>query len=180
MNKRSARSGRFSRTKPVILLTGLVMVVLGIAILINPIGAVEALVRILGWVLVVYGAIALVAAFAKGDPVKNNPGELAIGAITLVPGLIMGIFPGQLVSFVWTIIGIIVVLTGVLDIAEAGDFRRVGSPLAGPATAAGVITVLLGIVVIVAPMFSLTVGMLFAAMALFVDGLTEIIFGLGI
>lgn len=173
------RSGRFSRTKPVILLTGVVMVALGIAVLINPIGAVEALVRIVGWIFIAYGAITLVAAFLKGEPVKNNPGELVVGALALIPGLIMVIFPHQLVGFVWTIIGIIVLATGILDVVEASDFRRVGSPLAMPATIAGVITAVLGLIVIVAPMFSLTVGMLLAAVALFVDGVTEIIFGLG-
>lgn len=180
MGFRDNRSGRFSRTKPMILLTGVVMVVLGIAILVNPIAAVETLVRIIGIILAIYGAVALVAAFLKGDPVKNNPGELGLGAITLVAGLIMAIIPGQLVSFVWTVIGIIVLVTGVLDVLEASDLRRMGSPLAAPATVSGVITALLGVVVIITPMFSLAVGMLFAAVALFVDGVTEIIFGLGI
>ena len=180
MNSWSAQRRTFGRTKPVILLTGIVMVVLGIAVLINPIAAVEALVRIIGWVLVAYGVITLVAAFAKGDPVHNAPAELAIGVITIVPGLIMGIWPGALVSFVWTIIGILVFITGIMDVMEAGQFRRVGSPLAMPATVSGIITALLGLVTLIAPMFSLTIGMLLAAVALFVDGITEIIFGLGI
>lgn len=178
----SRRTNRvlFGRTKPVILLTGIVMVILGIAVMVNPIAAVEALVRIVGWVLVGFGVITLISAFAKGDPVHNSPAELMLGALTVIPGLIMAIFPNQLVSFVWTVIGIIVLVTGVLDVIEAGEFRRVGSALAVPATISGVITALLGLIVIIMPMFSMTIGMLFAAVALFVDGITEIIFGLGI
>lgn len=156
------------------------MVILGIAVLVNPIAAMEALVRIVGWVLVVFGIVTLVSAVVKGDPVKNSPGELFMGVIALVPGLIMGLFPGPLVTFVWTVIGIIILATGILDVVEAGDLRRIGSPLATPATVSGVITALLGLIVVIAPMFSASIGMLFAAVALFVDGITEIIFGLGL
>lgn len=169
----------YGRTKPVIILTGVVMVALGIAVLVNPIAAVETLVRIVGWVLVVYGIITLVSAFVKGDPMKNSPAELLMGAIALVPGLIMGLFPGALVSFVWTVIGLLILATGVLDVVEAGDLRRIASPLAMPATVSGIITAVLGLIVIIAPMFSASIGMVFAAVALFVDGITEIIFGLG-
>lgn len=177
-----SRGGRplFGRTKPVILLTGVVMVAMGIAVLINPIAAVEALVRIVGWILIAYGVITLISAFVKGDPLHNAPAELVMAAITIIPGLIMVIIPNQLVSFVWTVIGVIVLATGVLDVVEAGEFRRIGSPLAGPATVSGVITAVLGLVTVFAPTFSLTIGMLIAAVALFVDGVTEIIFGLGI
>ncbi|MBO7673483.1 MAG: DUF308 domain-containing protein [Atopobiaceae bacterium] len=170
---------RFARTKGVVLLTGIVMVVLGIAVLVNPIGAVEALVRIIGFVLLAYGVLTLVNAFMKGDPVKNSPTMLVLGGIAAVLGLIMAIFPNGLVSFIWTIIGIIILLTGVLDIMEAGEFRSTGNPLAAPATASGVITAVLGAIVIICPMFSAALGMLVAAVALLVDGITEIIFGLG-
>lgn len=170
---------RFARTKGVVLLTGIVMVVLGIAVLVNPIGAVETLVRIMGWVLVVFGILTLVNAFMKGDPVRNSPTMLLLGGVCLVVGLIMAIASQALVAFVWTIIGIIVFLTGVLDIIEAGAFRSTGSPLAVPATASGVITAVLGAVVIICPLFSAAIAMLLAAVALLVDGVTEIIFGLG-
>jgi uncharacterized membrane protein HdeD (DUF308 family) len=170
---------RFARTKGVVLLTGIVMVVLGIAVLVNPIGAVETLVRIMGWVLVVYGALTLVNAFMKGDPVRSSPTMLFLGGACLIVGLVMAIASQALVSFVWTIIGIIVFLTGVLDIIEAGAFRSAGSPLAVPATTSGVITAVLGTIVIICPLFSAALGMLLAAVALLVDGITEIIFGLG-
>ena len=170
---------RFARTKPIILLTGLLMVVLSIAVFINPIGAVETLVRIIGWVLVAFGAVTLVSAFMKGDPAKNAPGELVIGSLAMGPGLVMAIWPKALIAFVWTFIGIIVLLTGVLDILEAGDLRHARSPLATPATVSGAITIVLGVITIITPMTSATLGMLVAAIALMVDGVTEIVFGLG-
>lgn len=170
---------RFTRSKAVVLLTGLVMVVMGIAALINPIGAIETLVRIMGWVLLAYAVITLVSVFAKGDPMKKAPADFALGVIAALSGLVMVIAPSFLVAVVWTIIGLIILMTGVLDIMEASVFRRARSPLATPATASGVITAVLGVLVIVTPMASATLGMFVAAVALIVDGLTEIIFGLG-
>ena len=170
---------RLERTKAVVILTGIVMVVLGIAIMVNPINAVQTLVRIMGVVLLAYGAVTLVPAFMRGDPVRNAPADLAIGGIAAVVGLVMAIFPGALVNFVWSIIGIIVLFTGLLDIAESRVFRTVASPLAIPATTSGIITIALGVITILAPMASMTMAMLVAAVALLIDGVTEIIFGLG-
>lgn len=171
--------GKFTRTKPVVLVTGLVMTILGVVVLVHPIAAMEMLIRIVGWVLVAYGAFNLVTAFMRGDPMQNSPADLAIGVVALIPGLVMGIAPGALITMAWTIVGIIILATGVLDVMEAAEFRRMRNPLALPATASGIITALLGIVVIFAPMASATVGMLAAAVALLIDGITEIIFGLG-
>lgn len=177
--KEGTMGGRYTRTKPAVLITGLVMTILGVVIFVHPIAAMETLIRIVGGVLVVYGIYNLISAFMKGDPVKNAPADLALGVITLVFGLIMIIAAKALLTVAWTFVGILILATGVLDILEAGQFRRVQSPLALPATASGVITALLGIIVIFAPIASATVGMLAAAIALLIDGITEIIFGLG-
>jgi uncharacterized membrane protein HdeD (DUF308 family) len=170
---------RFARSKGSIIITGCVMVAMGIAVLINPIGAMETIVRILGWILVAFGVVTIVSSMMRSNVLQDNPGELALGILCLVPGLIMGIAPGFVVKFVWTIIGIIILITGVLDIMEAGSYRRTRSPLGVPATASGVICVILGLLVILVPLASPTLGMLVAAVALLVNGLTEIIFGLG-
>ena len=171
--------GRFSRSKPVILVTGLVMVALSIAIFVNPIAAMEALIRIIGITLVAYGAVTLVAAFRRGEPMQKSPGELLLGGIAAVTGLFMAFLPDKMGALVWAILGILILITGILDVLEARDLRADRSPLAVPATISGVLTALLGILVIVVPMWSATVGMLIAAVALFVDGITEIVFGLG-
>ena len=170
---------RFSRSKAVILLTGIVMVALGIAVLVNPIGALGVLVRIMGVVLIAVAAFTLVPAFTRGNPLQDARVELALGIIAAIVGLIMVIAPESVVSFVWTIVGIVILGTGLLDIVEAGTFRRVGSPLGIPATASGAICVVLGVLVIAVPMASPTLGMLVAAVALLIDGVTEIIFALG-
>ena len=177
--ERVTMRGKLERTKAAIIITGIVMVVLGVAIMINPINAVQALVRIIGVILLAYGAVTLVPAFMRGDPVHNAPADLVMGGISAVCGLVMAIFPGALVNVVWSIIGVIVLLTGVLDITEAGALRRLGSPLALPATTSGIITAALGVITILMPMASMTMAMLVAAVALLIDGVTEIIFGLG-
>ena len=169
----------FARTKPIVILSGIVLVILGIAVLVNPIGAAETLARIVGWVSVALGVITLVNAVRKGDPVKNDLGELVFGILVTVLGLVMVFFTGGVIRFMYVFLGVMIFATGILDIIETRRFRDDKSPLALPATVSGVITIILGVIVIVAPMFSVAVGMVLAAVALIVDGVTEIIFGLG-
>ena len=171
--------GRFSRSKPMILITGLVMVGLSIAIFVNPIAAMESLIRIIGIVLVVYGAFTFVMAVRRGRPMQDSPGELLLGGIAAITGLFMAFLPDKMGALVWAILGVLILITGILDIMEARDLSAGRSPLTVPAFISGGLTALLGILVIVVPMWSATVGMLVAAVALFVDGITEIIFGLG-
>ena len=171
--------GRFSRSKPVILITGLVMVGLSIAIFVNPIAAMESLIRIIGIALVVYGAFSLVMAIRRGQPMQQSPSELLLGGIAAIAGLFMVFLPDKMGALVWALLGVLILITGILDVMEARDLRAGRSPLAVPAILSGIFTVLLGILVIVVPMWSATVGMLIAAVALFVDGITEIVFGLG-
>ena len=168
-----------TRSKSTILLTGAVMVALGVAVLINPIRALEVIVRIMGWILVAYGLFTTVPKVIRRDEIGDNIADISIGVVLLVVGLFMGLFPANFVSFVWTLIGIFILATGLFDIMESGSFREKGSTLAVPATVTGVICVLLGLAVILVPMASPTLGMLIAAIALLVNGITETIFGLG-
>ncbi|MBR3318414.1 MAG: DUF308 domain-containing protein [Atopobiaceae bacterium] len=167
------------RSKSTILLTGAVMVALGVAVLINPIRALETIISIMGWILVGYGVLTIVPIVVRHLKLGESLGDVSFGAVSLVLGLFMAIFPSNLISFVWTLIGILILATGLLDIVESGTFRQQGSPLGIPATVSGVICVLLGVLVIWAPMLSPTLGMLIAAIALIINGITEIIFGLG-
>ena len=145
--------GRFSRSKPMILITGLVMVGLSIAIFVNPIAAMESLIRIIGIVLVAYGAFTLVMAVRRGQPMQKSPGELLLGVIAAVTGLFMAFLPDKMSALVWAILGILILITGILDVLEARDLRAARSPLAAPATISGVLTALLGVLVIVVPMW---------------------------
>jgi uncharacterized membrane protein HdeD (DUF308 family) len=163
----------------VILITGLIMVGLSIAIFVNPIAAMESLIRIIGIVLVAYGAFTLVTTVRRGQPMQKSPGELLLGGVAAITGLFMSFVPDKMGALVWAILGILILITGILDVMEARDLRADNSPLAMPATISGVLTALLGILAIAVPMWSATIGMLIVAIALFVDGITEIVFGLG-
>lgn len=179
MANRFVISDKFVRTKPTILLTGVVMVALGIAVLVNPIGALEVIIRIMGWILVAYALITIVPLVMQGKPIQSVLTDVWFAGVAGIVGLIMGIFPNFMLTFVWTLIGIMVLATGLLDIMEAKNYRRDRSPLATPATASGAICAALGALVIFMPLLSPTMAMLVGAIALIVNGVTEIIFGLG-
>lgn len=167
------------RSKGNVLLTGVVMIALGIVILVNPIGALETIVRLMGFVIIGYGVLALVPHFLNRNGANGVTTDVGIGAIAAIVGLVMAIFPHFVVSVVWTVIGVFILLTGVLDIMESRTLRANSGALGWAATGSGVLCVLLGILVICVPMASPTLGMLVAAAALIINGITEIIFALG-
>ena len=105
---------KLKRTKPAVLITGLVMTILGIVIFVHPIAAMEMLIRIIGIVLIAYGAFNIVTAFVRGDPLKNSPASLALGALTLLPGLFFAVNPSGFITLAWTFVGIVILVTGIV------------------------------------------------------------------
>ena len=169
---------QYIRSKAIIILCGIAMIVLGIGIFLNPIAAIQNLIRIIGWVFVGIGVVTIVTTILSGNA-SAEIGLIVGGAIFGLVGAGMAMWPGFFGKTVWTILGILVLITGILDIVEASDARSKGNPLAIPATMSGVVTMILGIICVVSPMFFPELGMLIAAVTLLIDGITEVIFGLG-
>ncbi len=167
------------RSKGNVLLTGIVMIAMGVIILINPIQAMDTIVRMIGCALIVFGILALVPAFIHRDTITGVTPDIGSSILAIIFGLVLAFFPTFVVTVVWTMIGIFILLTGILDIVEARPLRQTAGMLGLLATGSGVLCVLLGILVICVPMASPTLGMLVAAGALIINGITEIIFALG-
>ena len=80
-------------------------------------------------------------------------------------------------AVVYVLIGIIILVTGVNDVAEAGAVRRLGLPGWGWRMVLGVLTLLAGAVVVCSPFAMAEFEMLVAGLALVFDGITEIVAG---
>ena len=136
---------RLNRSKGNVLLTGIVMIVMGVIILINPIQAMETIVRMIGCAFIAFGILALVPTVIHRNEVNGVTPDIGSSAIAIILGLVLAFFPGPVVSVVWTLIGVIILLTGILDIVEARPIRQANGMLGGLATGSGVLCVLLGI-----------------------------------
>lgn len=166
----------FRRTKAAVILMGVALLVLGVAMFVSPIGATLAIVQIAGWTLVIVGAVTLLNCWAHRSA-ELRQADLVIGLIELVPGALLVTMPEAFVAVVYVLIGVIIMVTGVNDVAEAGAVRRLGLPGAGWRFVLGVLTLAAGAFVVASPFAMAEFVMLVAGLALVFDGITEIVAG---
>ena len=166
----------FRRTKAAVILMGVALLVLGVAMFVSPIGATLLIVQIVGWTLVIAGAATLLNAWARRSA-ELRQADLVIGLVELVPGALLVTMPETFVGIVYVLIGVVILVTGVNDICEAGAVRRLGLPGAGWRFVLGVLTFVAGAFVVMAPFAMAEFVMLVAGLALVFDGITEIVAG---
>lgn len=165
-----------ARTKATVILVGLALLVLGVAMFVHPIGATLLIVKTVGWTLVIVGAFTLLNCCMHRSELLRSV-DLAIGFAELIAGALMVAMPDAFVAVVFEIIGVIILVTGINDITDAGIARRLGVPGSAWRTVLGVLTVIAGIGVICSPFMLADFVMLLAGIALIFAGITEIIAG---
>lgn len=166
----------FRRTRATVILMGVALLALGIAMFVSPIGATLLVVRIVGWTLAVVGAVTLLGCWRHASEGLRQA-DLFVGLVEAVPGVCLIVWPDAFVTVVYVIIGIIVLITGVNDIIEAGVVRRTLGVGWAWRMVAGVVTLLAGLAVVTSPFTMAELVMLVAGLALVFDGITEIVAG---
>ena len=166
----------FRRTKATVILMGVALLVLGLAMFVSPIGATVMIVQTVGWVLAIAGVLTLVRCWARRSA-ELRQADLMMGIVELAPGLVLVLWPGAFVAVIYVLIGVLILITGVNDVIEAGAVRRLGLPGYGWRMAVAVLTLLLGAIVVTSPFTMAEFVMLVAGVALIFDGVTEIIAG---
>lgn len=158
----SLQRGRLTVT-----LGGLGLLALGLSVMLNPIGALAEGVALVGWILVIIGALTLLAAAIQGRiPPRGRWVDVAVGVIELVPGIVLAAAASALTETVWCILGAYVLVAGVHTAIDApGPGVRV----------AGVVMGVLGAVVMGASLLNPVLGMLAACLVLAVAGVVELV-----
>lgn len=158
------------RNRLTVTLLGVGLLALGLAVLLNPIGAMEDGVSMVGWILVIVGALTLLAAvLQQGLPPRHGWGDVAVAVLEIVPGIALVAAPGAFVDTIWGILGVYVLVSGVHTLLGA---RSVGSRICG------VFVCVLGVMVVAASVHGSVLGMLVACLALIVDGVIQLVLGL--
>lgn len=167
----------FKRTKATVIIIGIMLCVLGIAIFANPGVTLQLVTLLLGWSLLIGGIAILVSAIAAHVPGFMSV-SIWIGILLTLLGLCIVISPGFFVSYVYVLIGIVIMITGVSDCIEAYDAKKLGLPFSAQAAVFGVISIILGLLVIAAPFSFAQFVTSVAGIALLVDGITEVVAGI--
>jgi uncharacterized membrane protein HdeD (DUF308 family) len=170
-----------TRSRAVVIITGVLLAILGICIFMNPGQTLEIVTMLLGWALVIFGAVVLIEALVHKDAVDAVPfvtqRRIAIGVCSAVFGLIILLNPRFFVSYIFILLGILVLITGINDCIEASAARRISLPAASRLTVLSVLTIVLGILLLVAPFWFASAATAIAGIVLVFDGVSEIIAG---
>ena len=108
-------------------LTAVAMLILGILLMVNPMGAILTVCRIVGCILLLAG-IALVFMFLiKRGWETGSPWDIAVcvlGAVLLAVGIFVILRPGSIVEFVNLLFAVVLFLHGIYDFREMLKLKR--------------------------------------------------------
>lgn len=169
-------NGLVTRSKVASIILGICLTILGIVFFINPIESTVFLVSILGWVFVI-GGIATFITYLRSPSDERSGADIFLGVVEIIFGAIVLFFPGMSIAAIAITIGCVIFMTGIFDIIESISLHNIEGSRWGFWLFIGIITTILGILTFVAPFAWIEVLMIYVAISLIFDGITEIIIG---
>ena len=161
------------RSKQDLILIGIVSIVLGIIMLLNPTGVARFAVTAVGVVLLVLGIATFIGYIRNGD--AGSQVDLFTSIIEIVFGIVLLMWPDMFVNWLVVIIGAFILVAGVGDLSDASIALRIGAPFATGKMVLAVLTIVLGFLVIVSPFAFVNMAFTIAGVCLLVNGVTELI-----
>ncbi len=167
----------YDRVKPVSLLLGIVLMVIGIIFLAAPDRVAEFLAVFVGAVITVIGIFRIITVAINWNVIINRGILLALGIVVVVLGIFMLFNPDVTITLVGTIIGIIAIMLAVDRFVTANRLKNranvtptVISGIIHLAFGAGMIysaIVVFSIIIVLVGIYLLISGVLFALSSLF-------------
>jgi uncharacterized membrane protein HdeD (DUF308 family) len=163
----------FRRIRMSFLLTAVLTILLGLILILAPGTAVRTIFLVVGWMLLLTGAGSLLTALcSRGKPMGQ--GDLVLGLIQVATGLVVLMRPGFLLSLAGIVLGFILLLHGVHDIQNAREAKAMGYEYR-LSLVVGVVTVVMGLVVMINPFSTAQALLRFAGLFLLLDGLGDLL-----
>lgn len=165
----------FSQTKLSTLFLGVALAILGFIFIINPTGSIMFIVKLVGFLLLLFGAITLLRWYMQKRNGFENPADLLFGLIETVPAILIIVAPDMLVNLLYVVLGLIILFTGINDIVAAREAQRIDKHLWQVDMVISIITLVLGIFVVISPFVMAQAVAIIVGVALLFDGITEVV-----
>ena len=161
------------RTKTNMILMAILTILLGMILVIWPASSTMFICLVAGWLLLLGGILSVVVYFSYQETGPNS--SLFLGLIAAALGLWIVIRPSAIVQFISVLFGIVLLLHGFMDIQDSVELKRSSYSNWWIFIIFSVVTVILGVFVIWAPITSASVMTVFSGISLLFDGITELI-----
>lgn len=126
-------------------------IIFGLALLIRPAQTTGFILNFIGGVLMFIGAFRIARYFLKSRDTAMYNMDLGLGSTLAVIGLLIYVFKGFLLSIVPTIIGVILLVSGLIKLQTAIDFKRMYVHRWQLQMATSIISILMGAVILFNP-----------------------------
>jgi uncharacterized membrane protein HdeD (DUF308 family) len=150
-----------------------VTVILGLILLIHPLGMTAAVCSLIGWFLLLLGIFGLGNHFLF---LAGAPGSLELwaGIIEILLGIYIISNPGSIVKFVFLIMAVILLVHGFHDMEAAIQMKKSGYERWWWTFAIAVLTILLGVLALTKPFESTEILLRVIGASLLFDGLSDL------
>lgn len=155
-------------------LLSLLMIVFGIILVVWPSPVLSAVISLLGVGLIVGGVIAAVGWYKTRESTVLSYSRLGSGLIAIVAGAIILFHPLEVASFFPIAIGIVILVTGLINMVQALDLRKAGYPRWLVSFILSIVTIACGIVFVTQPISALEIPVIAAGIILIYDGVSSL------
>ena len=155
--------------------TSLAFIAMGVILLLWPGETLSVAAQVIGACLTLAGAAAVVMYFVGDEKSFFSISAMVIGVIVGVLGLFILINPVFLVALIPTIMGFIILISGIINISEAMTIHRQQGDGAVMSLVIGMITIILGVIILINPFHTASLMCRFLGIFLIFDGVSDLV-----
>lgn len=160
------------------LLMSFVEILIGILLLINPVGFTSGIIVTLGIVLAIMGIGQIISYFLTDAEEAANGGKLTKGILFTVLGLFCAFKSGWFIAtfpVITILYGVLILIAGVSKLQKAVDMTRVKQPYWFVALIGALLTLLFSVLIIFNPFASTAVLWTFIGVTLIVEAVMDVV-----
>lgn len=168
--------GKFASTKLGTIVSGVALAAMGVILFANPTTAMLTITSMVGWVLVIMGVVSLASALTRWSAILSTV-DLYTGILELLFGILLVNIPGFFVTWIFVLLGIFILVSGLNSLYGANALQALGMPNAGTAKAGAILAIVLGVLVLFSPGLFADTAMVICGIALVYCGIVRIVDG---
>lgn len=168
-------SERYAHTRFSVTMTGALLVFLGAAILSNAGDVTAFVVRLVGFSSALFGVMILMGHLLRAHAIDLVPFEDIVGSgFLILLGSIVGFFPNFFAKVIFSVLGILIVLSGLGDVARSRTKTADEEEDEKFSLRVGLVTIAVGVFVTLVPVAMVHAVPVVCGVALVIDGLSEL------
>ena len=155
-------------------LLSVLMVVIGLILVIWPGFALRLAAQVLGVALLAAAVIFGVSWYRDRHLAQRNDVNLALAIVAALAGVVVLLAPKAVISVIPWIVGLVIFINGIVNLAQALDQRKAGDPRWIIALLLAILTLLLGLAILSDPFRAITAPVVVVGVVFLFNGISNL------